>query len=142
MPMVEQLAKLHYDSDMATVPSVSKFLSLTLGALRYIGLHPYTVEVPVLPIWVPEHLAMGERLVTVLASSLISQGGFNNIQPGSKPEMGMDMELCDEAGGYLAEKTKYFEQNLDKTIVDSEDFLRRTEGVEHLTRCFQFILSG
>ncbi|KAK3952698.1 hypothetical protein QBC32DRAFT_135915 [Pseudoneurospora amorphoporcata] len=141
-PMAEQLAQLHYDSDMATVPSVSKFLSLTLGALRYIGLKPYTVEVPILPIWVKAHLPLGERLVTVLASSLITQGGFNGVQAGSRAGTGMDLQLCDEAGSYVAEKTKYFEQNIDQTLLDIDDFDRETEGVEDLERCFRLVLGG
>ncbi|KAK3489575.1 uncharacterized protein B0T23DRAFT_455559 [Neurospora hispaniola] len=141
-PIAECLAQHHYDSNMSAIPSTNKFLSLTLGALRYIGLRPYTVEVPILPIWVMEHLPMGERLVTVLASSFVTQGGFNSVQASSRAGTGMSMALCDEAGLYVAEKTRYFEQNIDKSLVDSKDFMRRTEGVEHLGRCFQLVLGG
>lgn len=140
-PMTAEFPQLHFESTVPTIPP-TKFLSLTLGALRYISLKPYTVEVPILPILVPDYLPMSERLVTVLASSLTDQGGFNDVQAGSRPEAGMDMKLCDEAGSYIAEKTRYFEHNLDKTMLDSKDFKRRTQGVEDLERCFRLILGG
>ena len=142
-PMAERLAQHHYESIMATVPSTSNlFLSLTLGALRYIGLNPYTVEVPIMPIWVKAHLPMGERLVTLLASSLVTQAGLNGVEAGSRAGTGMDLQLCDEAESYVAEKTKYFEENLDHTNLDLDDFERRTEGFENLKGAFQRLMSG
>ncbi|KAL0466477.1 hypothetical protein QR685DRAFT_609022 [Neurospora intermedia] len=142
MPIAECLVQHHYDSNMSAIPSTNKFLSLTLGALRVIGLRPYTVEVPILPIWVMEHLPIGERLVTVLASSFITQRGFNGAQASSRAGTGISTALCDEAGLYVAEKTRYFKQNLEKTMLVIDDLNHETEGVEDLERRFRLILDA
>lgn len=97
--MSERIKQHHYEPSMSALPMKNMFLALTMGALLQIGLKPYTVGVPILPVWVGEHLPLAERLVTMLASSLISQDGFNGIQAGSKA--GQD---CDEAGLYVCRR--------------------------------------
>ncbi|KAK3485756.1 uncharacterized protein B0T23DRAFT_326052 [Neurospora hispaniola] len=135
--MSERMKQHHYEPSMPALPMKNMFLALTMGALLQIGLKPYTVGVPILPVWVGEHLPLAERLVTMLASSLISQDGFNGIQAGSKA--GQD---CDEAGLYVAEETTYFKNNLDRTLADADQFFTDTEGVDHLRQSLQFVKTG
>ncbi|KAK3396702.1 hypothetical protein B0T20DRAFT_418427 [Sordaria brevicollis] len=132
-PMNTEFAQIHYDSrTMTTVPSAipNKFLALTLGALRCMNLRPYTVEVPILPITSREHLVLGEQFVTILASSMIHQGGFNNVEPGTDEltEDIMDQKLCREAVDYLLQTTKYCEQNGDRWARDVAMFGKIAEG--------------
>ncbi|KAK3946581.1 hypothetical protein QBC32DRAFT_185565, partial [Pseudoneurospora amorphoporcata] len=138
-PMSQGVKAHHYDSSMAgaPLPMSNMFLALTMGALLRLGLKPYTVEVPILPIWKGEHLLLGERLVTLFASSLITQGGFNGVQAGSKT--GQDNE---EAWIYVAGKTTYLKDNLDRTVADMDRFLADVEGVDNLHETVQFITSG
>jgi phage terminase Nu1 subunit (DNA packaging protein) len=62
----------------------SKAWALLVGCLTSIGLSPEWVSVPVVKVWKREQLEIAEILVTMLAGSLICDGGLNGIQPGTQ----------------------------------------------------------
>ncbi|KAF4978801.1 hypothetical protein FZEAL_4868 [Fusarium zealandicum] len=58
-------------------------LYLTVSVLKALGLEVVVVPRVVMRTWKAEQLSLGERLVTTLAGSLITQYGFNATQAGA-----------------------------------------------------------
>ncbi|KAI0391858.1 hypothetical protein F5Y17DRAFT_387475 [Xylariaceae sp. FL0594] len=63
----------------------SKTWGLLISTLKYIRVEVEETFVPVLKAWEPEHINMGEILLTVVTGSLVSVDGFNVHQSGTKP---------------------------------------------------------
>ncbi|KAI1086797.1 hypothetical protein F5B19DRAFT_111529 [Rostrohypoxylon terebratum] len=57
---------------------------LMVHCLSFMGLEPREVLIPVLKAWEPEHINLAEVLLTVLAGSMVTDGGLNVKQPGTR----------------------------------------------------------
>jgi hypothetical protein len=66
----------------SNLSTTTKPWGLVLSCLKAMGLAPEIVCVPILQIWNEKQRALGEILVTMLAGSMICDGGFNPEQPG------------------------------------------------------------
>ena len=102
----------------------------TLEDLNGEKITPEIVGLPVVPTWCDSHLVHSERLVTLLASSLVTQGGLNITQAGG--QMGPD---SDDTERYVLAQCPYFAENAEATLselatyCDSVADLRIASGV-------------
>lgn len=96
-----------------------KLLHLTQSCMAYCGFSPRTVAAPALWVWEEEHVPLAEMLVTVLAGSLVAQGGFNAVAPGSnRPDLtgaGAE-EMLQTTQDYVYGERPFFQENLRQTV--------------------------
>ncbi|KAI1480341.1 hypothetical protein F4774DRAFT_425116 [Daldinia eschscholtzii] len=86
---------------------------LLVSCLKYAGLEPEETIIPVCKAWKVEHINMAEILVTVLAGSLISVGGLNVKQAGTKSEKNPPHARVFESGRIHVWRSKpWFHENL------------------------------
>jgi hypothetical protein len=96
---------------------------LVLCAVMELGLTPEVTTVPVLRIWDIGQLPAAEMLITLLASSLVSQDGYNVVQGGNKPTK--LVQTKDRI--YIIARCPYLHENVTKTL---EELRRRQQFLE------------
>ncbi|XWW93189.1 hypothetical protein V2A60_001119 [Cordyceps javanica] len=103
---------------------INKLLGLTLNLLSHMGLQSRAIARSVMPIWDHRHLDQAERLVTTLASSLVSQEGFNATEAGGNQSTASGSTFRENQMQVFVNKP-YFKDNLIKatnTLKAIEDY--------------------
>ncbi|TGO13354.1 hypothetical protein BTUL_0071g00310 [Botrytis tulipae] len=88
-------------------------VTVFLACLKGAGIEFDRIEMAVLKVWEQAQFRLGEALVTMLAGSLVWEGGLNAVQAGGKPlDIGdvRSMDVCEE----LFFKTDWTMANLRK----------------------------
>ncbi|THV54776.1 hypothetical protein BGAL_0020g00300 [Botrytis galanthina] len=62
----------------------STYLTLTVSTLEAMGLKQNVFQIPILKVWRPNQLGLAEIFITMLAGSLVWDGGLNRIKAGAK----------------------------------------------------------
>ncbi|KAG7286878.1 hypothetical protein NEMBOFW57_009196 [Staphylotrichum longicolle] len=108
-------------------------LALTVSCIkhRFPLLEPETVAVPVMPTWTWQQLAVGEQLVTALASSMFYEGGLNIVQAGAHAGI-------DDAGaeGHVFGDQTFFVDNMAATLHEHTLYKQMQEDLEDLEGLF------
>ncbi|TQV95958.1 hypothetical protein IF1G_05787 [Cordyceps javanica] len=103
---------------------INKLLGLTLNLLSYMEIPSRAIARSVMPIWDHRHLNQAERLVTTLASSLVSQEGFNATEAGGNPSTASGSAFRENQMQVFVNKP-YFNDNIIKatnTLKAIEDY--------------------
>ncbi|KAI1646752.1 uncharacterized protein F4817DRAFT_365612 [Daldinia loculata] len=108
---------------------------LLVSCLKYANLEPQETIIPVCKAWKIEHINMAEILVTVLAGSLISVGGLDIKQPGTKSEKNPPSDrVFESCRRHVCGAKPWFEENMAhsnppmKRLIDAE---RELESMDH-----------
>ncbi|KAI0445738.1 hypothetical protein F4803DRAFT_124895 [Xylaria telfairii] len=119
--------------DPASVCSMSH-TTYTFGlvscALMELDLSPEITTIPVLRIWDINQLPAAEMLVTLLASSLVIQDGYNVVQGGNKREK---LVRSDDRQ-YVMAQCPYLCQNLEDTSRELRHRKQLLEAMDHAER--------
>ncbi|KAK8040237.1 hypothetical protein PG991_000025 [Apiospora marii] len=73
--------------NMAAFNSGANLYGLLMSCIKFMGLEPRQVFVPLTKAWQVSQINRGEVLGTILASSLVSMAGLNVYDPGAKNEV-------------------------------------------------------
>ncbi|KAI3321288.1 hypothetical protein HD806DRAFT_546681 [Xylariaceae sp. AK1471] len=120
----ERIPAHHPDSTNKSSMSYTTYtFALVTCALMELGLKPEVTTVPVLRIYDAGQLPAAEMLVTLLASSLVTQDGYNVVQGGNKP--GKLLRVDDRE--YVMARCPYLRENQEKTI---KELHRRQQFLE------------
>ncbi|XDG03789.1 hypothetical protein ABKA04_003404 [Annulohypoxylon sp. FPYF3050] len=99
--------------------------------LKYAGLEVEETIIPVCKAWAPKQINAAETLVTVLAGSLISIGGLNVKQPGTRSEKEMpSKEIFQMCKRQVWRANPWFEQNMEKSYPEVSRLIRLGEQVD------------
>ncbi|KAI1758604.1 hypothetical protein GGR53DRAFT_529118, partial [Hypoxylon sp. FL1150] len=105
----------------------NKLWGLVCCVLSMMGKHPRPVVVPIVRTWKRSDLPLAEILVTMIASSLVCQDGFNGHGPGTTTDGGTVDELKD-AEKYVLVSEPHFLANMEATQKEME---HREQYLEH-----------
>ncbi|KAI0879085.1 hypothetical protein GGS24DRAFT_440675 [Hypoxylon argillaceum] len=103
---------------------------LVLCVLKEMDLTPEVTTVPVLRVWDYGQLRAAEMLVTLLASSLISQDGYNVVQGGNRVGRGVGPD----DRNYVLANCPFLRENLEATrhnLYQRSAFLQATSDANH-----------
>ncbi|KAI1375739.1 hypothetical protein F4677DRAFT_445903 [Hypoxylon crocopeplum] len=111
----------------------NKLWSLVCSVLQFIGKTPLVVVVPVIRTWTREQLPLAEILTTALASSLVTQDGFNIHGPGTTLDGGT-MVVLKEAETYVLALQDHLKDNVEATTKEINSMKAYGEKLELLSR--------
>ncbi|TGO44471.1 hypothetical protein BELL_2597g00010 [Botrytis elliptica] len=103
-------------------------VTVFLACLKHAGIEFDRIEIAVLKVWEQSQFRLGEALVTMLAGSLVWEGGLNAVQAGGQPlDMGdvRSLDVCEE----LFFKTNWTMPNFEKCREIFENYQRRVKWV-------------
>ncbi|KAJ3531045.1 hypothetical protein NM208_g9052 [Fusarium decemcellulare] len=110
---------------------VNKLLTLTMSLIKGMGLTPKPVVRVALLVWEDSMLARAERLVAALASSYVSQHGFNATEAGGQSGVAHPADLV-SAEKRVFGTWQHMTQNLESAIRDMDkriDFIDRLNSL-------------
>ncbi|KAF7886652.1 uncharacterized protein EAF02_003299 [Botrytis sinoallii] len=102
--------------------------SVKAACLEHAGIEFDRIEMAILKVWEQSQFRLGEALVTMLAGSLVWEGGLNAVQAGGQPlDMGdvRSLDVCEE----LFFKTDWTIPNFEKCREMFETYQRRVQRV-------------
>ncbi|KAI1138011.1 hypothetical protein F5Y05DRAFT_418922 [Hypoxylon sp. FL0543] len=112
----------------------NKLWSLVCCMLGYMGKTPIVKVVPVVRIWNKADLPRAEILTTLLASSLVTQDGFNGHGLGTALDSDT-VDALEESERYVLGHEPYLMQNIEAS---SQEMTRRMQLVENMDRLVEF----
>jgi hypothetical protein len=103
----------------------SKALALTLSCMRAMGLEPQMIFLPIIKVWKAEQLEIAEIAITMLAGSLIAEGGHNAKQAGGQTlDEAPDSQKFKRALHQITRNAPWTKENL----AESEEHLRKVRN--------------
>jgi hypothetical protein len=129
-PIQTHMAQHHPRSGLK---NSSPLLALTVSCIKheFPHLEPETVAVPVMPTWAGQQLAVGEQLVTALASSMFYEGGLNIVQAGT--HAGSDDP---DTQGHVFRDNNFFADNGAATLEEHATYKQVKEDLADLQGLF------
>lgn len=87
----------------------STYLTLTVSTLEAMGLKQNVFQIPILKVWRPNQLGLAEIFITMLAGSLVWDGGLNRIKAGAKDlDHSMNPDVIPDKRNLLEAKRQIF----------------------------------
>lgn len=124
--------KQAYRPSLGSLGNTAKVYGLTLSCLSYNGLSPQEVFVPIVKAWQVSQINLGEVLVTLLAGSLVSVGGFNVHAPGLKKETDPPGDDVFEDTRRLVDRAPWFLSNLEHAKAKQTEHAELVKSLEEM----------
>ncbi|KAL0475837.1 hypothetical protein QR685DRAFT_550376 [Neurospora intermedia] len=102
----------------SSLTRVSKLYALTMSLIAMQNLQPRSHFIAAIRTWQVGQLAEAEALVSLLATSYVSQYGFNAVATGSSPETSPIYPTGRDSERYVKEYAPYFHQNVVWSLDD------------------------
>ncbi|KAI1076703.1 hypothetical protein F5B20DRAFT_593947 [Whalleya microplaca] len=129
-PSLQSMYMVGNSDDVERPNKTTHIWGLLASCLKYMGLEAEETIIPVCKAWKVEHISFAEILVTVLAGSLVSVGGLNVAQPGTKSEKNpLSERILNKCRSHVWRTKPWLEENLQHTY-DAKPDARRLAAAQ------------